>query len=93
MKKVLSTLAVLATVAGSVVAFDEDNTRLDAATEAVTEVAASEEVAMPKQPVRTVAMSDDDFAAEQQDYTEFYDELAHLAQADVPNLEGNITVE
>ena len=80
MKKIVSTLALAVSVFGTAVAFDEDNTRAEAAAEVVAEVAP-----LPQKPVQTVAMSDDDFAAEQQDFVQFYDELAQLAQADIPS--------
>ncbi len=88
MKKMLSTLAVLA-IAGTALAFDEDNTRI----EAVTEVAAAAEIDLPKQPIRTVAMSDDEFVAETQDFEDCYNDLAYLAQNDIPGLEDDVTVE
>ncbi len=88
MKKILSTLTILA-CAGTVVAFDEDNAKL----EAVTEVASAANIELPIRPVRSVAMSDDDFAAETQDFEDCYNDLAYLAQNDVPGLEDDVTIE
>ena len=88
MKKILSILAIAATIGSSLIAFDEDNTRLEAATNAVV----AQNIAMPKKPVRTIAMNDEDFAHEQQEYAQFYDQLAHLAQNE--NVPGDeITLE
>ncbi len=88
MKKVLSTLSILA-IASTACAFDEDNAKLEAA----VEVATTAQIELPEQPVRTVAMSDDDFAAETQDFEDCYNDLACLAQNDVPGLEDEVSVE
>ena len=74
MKKILTILAIAATVCGSMIAFDEDNTKLEGVLE---------------DEVTQVAIAD----GCQQDYEEFYNDLAHLAQADVPAVEGDVTVE